>query len=407
MTRRDFLSSSPIFAAAGFVAFWFLAMLWNWAIDPLNPKLKIRSADSLAGVEKPKPAPLSIETLWSGQAQKIYSANFGRMLPPLVLAVRAKNQFLYSLLGVAGSNGIIIGENGQLFELPYVDEYCGRGAPPDVKRIEFWADSIREIQDRVEKAGKAFVYLITPSKAAQYSEYLPAKMNCQARANGATDKLSPFRAALDARAIRYVDAASLIHAAKPHYSIDLFPRGGTHWNMLGAAIGAQQVIRVLDDAKRVSSPLGPFEFTYDVDKEARLSDRDLLDLLNLLWPDPHYPAPIVNVSRSGAACAGAPHVIEMGGSFMHGINFLWERAACAPLVEHWFYFRRGDGFGVWRLDIPAGDTSVYAGRPMPTNLADVPESIRRADIIFLEENESVISAMKQVEDLRNAAATLK
>jgi len=407
MSRSGLLRSSPIFLVAGLIGFFFLVVPWNWAIEPFYPKLKIRSADaSLAGVAKAETVPLSVEALWSGQTQKVLSNNFGRLLPPFAFAVRARNQFLYSVFGAAGSSGLIIGKGEQLFELAYVDEFCGRVAPPDMKRIELWANAIRDIQDRIDAAGKVFIYLITPSKAAQYPEYLPARLNCPARANGAADKLSAFRSALDARNIRYFDAAGLIHSSKAECPVDLFPRGGTHWNMLGAAFATQKIIQKIDDARRDLS-LGSFEFNYKVASEARLFDRDLLDLLNLLWPDPHYPAPAVDVARSGGTCSRAPHLVEMGGSFLHEINILWEHAGCAPSVEHWFYFKRGDSFGTWRFEIPSADTSVGLGRQVSDDLADIPASIRRADIVLLEENESNISTMKQVKDMRYGAAALK
>lgn len=406
MKRRSLLRNSPIFLVAGAIAFFFLATLWNFAVEPFFPKLKLRSADaSLAGISKPEPVPLSLDALWSGQTQKIVSNNYGRLLPPFALAVRARNQFLYSVLGAAGSGGLLVGKGDELFELFYVNEFCGRGAPPDMKRIEAWANTIREIQDRFDAAGKLFIYVITPSKAAQYPEYLPAKWNCPARANPALDKIGPFRSALDARKIRYVDAAGLIHSSKSNYPIDLFPRGGTHWNMLGAAIATQKIIHALDEAGR--DQLGPLGFNYEVAMEARAFDRDLLDLMNLLWPDPHYPAPVVEIARAASTCVRPPHLVELGGSFLHEINILWEHAACAPSVDHWFYFKRGDGFGIWRFEIPSGDTSVGLGRQAPDNPADIPASIGRADIVLLEENESSISTMKQVGDLYDATAALK
>jgi hypothetical protein len=407
MSRHALLRSSPIFAVAGFVAFWFFATIWNLAIEPFSPKLKIRSADSsLVGMAKAEAVPVSFDALWSGETQKTLSNSFARWLPPFPLAVRVRNQFLYSVFGAAGSSGIVVGKGEQLYQREYISEFCARGAPPDLKRIDSWADKIRDIQGRVEASGKVFVYVITPSKAVQYPEYLPTGLNCPARSNGALDKLRPFRAALDARSIRYVDAAGLIRTSKANYPVDLFPRGGTHWNMLGAALAAQKLVNALDEARRDLS-LGAFEFDYRMESEAKSSDRDLLDLLNLLWPDPHYPAPFVHVARSDGACAHPPHVVEMGGSFLHQINILWEQTGCAPSVDHWFYFSRGSSFGTWRLEIPAGDTSAGGGRRVSDDLSAQPESVRRADIVLLEENESNISTMKQVGDLDDAVTALK
>jgi alginate O-acetyltransferase complex protein AlgJ len=407
MPTRGLLRNSPVFAVAGFIAFWFLATLWNFAIEPFYPKLKIRSADSsLSGMAKAEAIPMSLDAVWTGRTQKSLSSNFGRLLPPFPLAVRSKNQFLYSAFGAAGSSGLVVGRGDQLFQWDYIRDFCERGGPLDQKRIDQWADSIRDIQDRIEASGRAFAYVITPSKAAQYPQYLPEGLRCPPRADANSDKLRPFRAALDKRGIRYIDAARILRASKANYPIDLFPRGGTHWNMLGAALATQNIVKALDEGKR-DLDLGAFAFNYRIESEAKSFDRDLLDLMNLLWPDAHYPVPAIDVVRSETKCPRAPHVVELGGSFLHEINILWENADCAPSVDHWFYFKRSDGFGTWRFDIPAADTSVGLGRERQSDLSDLPESVRQADIVLLEENESNISTMKQVGDLRNAAAALK
>ena len=138
-----------------------------------------------------------------------------------------------------------------------------------------------------------------------------------------------------------------------------------------------------------------------------LTDRDSLDVFNLLWPDPHYPVPVVEVERSDGKSARAPHLVELGESFLYELNFLWQRSTCAPSMEYWFYFTWEIGFGITRMEIAAGDTSVYMGTPVATNLADLPASIQRADIVLLEENESVISMMKELGDFRDAVEALR
>ena len=184
-------------------------------------------------------------------------------MPALALALRSKNQFLYSDFGVAGSKGLVVGKDGQLFQSSYIREFCGRDIAPEPDKIKSWADSIREIQGRAEAIGKGFIYVITPSKAAQYPEYLPAKPACRALVNGQTNKLAAFRAVLDARAVRYVDTTSIVGSAKARFPIDLFPRGGTHWNMLGASVVLKEVIHSLYVAER-NLTMGLFNFTYAV-----------------------------------------------------------------------------------------------------------------------------------------------
>ena len=51
---------------------------------------------------------------------------------------------------------------------------------------------------------------------------------------------SPCTAGCSTKAgINIVDAATLVAEARHKYPISMFPRGGTHWNMLAAALAAQ------------------------------------------------------------------------------------------------------------------------------------------------------------------------
>jgi len=77
MARR-FLERLPIFACAGFVAFLFLANLWNFAVERDWPKLRIRSAQPLNGVAKIEPAPWTLKAFLAGETQHAVSMNLGR-----------------------------------------------------------------------------------------------------------------------------------------------------------------------------------------------------------------------------------------------------------------------------------------------------------------------------------------
>jgi alginate O-acetyltransferase complex protein AlgJ len=276
-----------------------------------------------------------------------------------------------------------------------VDEFCGRKGAFDFARINVWADSIREIALAIEARGKKFVYLVSPSKAAQYPQYLPQGLKCPALTNGAGEKLAPFRAALEAHHIRYVDGAGLIGAERGHYPIELFPRGGTHWNLLGAALSVREISRVTD-----GSLLGKFEFDWKEASEAQGADRDLLDLLNLLWPDAHYPTAIIERRGEAGRCERAPRVLALGGSFLREINIAFAQAPCPPEIDYWFYMRtESNDFDLVRFHNSPGDVSN--GERMQGGLEALGASVARADIVLLEENESTISTMKQVRNLRD------
>lgn len=400
--RLLFFRRLPIFGCAALLVALFAINVWNFLVWSEWPKLRIRSAEPLRGVPPPPPAPWSVEAFLAGETQKAVSAAIGQLQPVFPPAVRIRNQFLYSVLGVSGAPDVAIGRDGRLFETAYIDEFCARGAAPDPAFIDAWASRLRAIQDAVEAKGKDFVYLITPSKAAVYSRYLPEKLNCPSLARGSIDKLSPYRAALDARGVAYVDAASLILATAPSYPIDLFSPVGTHWNGLGAAIAARELTRRLKNGK--SAALPPYDFDWMKREEATGADIDLLRLLNLLWPDRRHPVASV-VGRSARACEKPPQVFAVGGSFLIEVLARLTEAPCGARVDYWHYIKgeRPGEFRRWRQLAERAEDFALPIEESAAPDAEFSRGFAGAEVVFLEENESVIGEMGQVPDLLAAA----
>lgn len=401
MKRNLVIVRLPIFACAGLILSLFVVNLWNFAVGRDWPKLRIRSAEPLFNMPAPKPAPWSLDAFLDGETQKAFSASLGQTMPVFPLAVRAKNQFLYSLFDASGASNLVIGKEKQLFERFYVREFCDRSGVFDQNVVEAWADRINEIRKSVEAKGKRFIYLITPSKAARFSRYLPANLYCASLANGTTEKLAPFRAALDLRGVAYVDGASLMTKAASEYPIDLFPRGGTHWNYLGAAIVSRELAQALNKAGE-ASPFPIYEFEWKQRDEALGTDRDLLNLLNLIWPDVKYPTADV-AGQSSRNCARTPELFAVGGSFLVQIVTNLAAAPCGTSIDYWHYVHSvKEPFGRFRVEKIAGVAQFSEESSRGTD--DFAKDFAKAEIVLLEENESVISEMAQVADLLAAAS---
>lgn len=403
MTRRRLLLQRlPIFGCAAFLGVMLLINVWNFFVSTDWPKLRIRSDSPLWGVGAPKPAPWTLDALISGETQKAVSSRMGQLQPVFPLAVRIRNQFLYSALGVSGAPDLVIGRDRQLFEKAYVDEFCARGAPPEPAFLDAWATRLRDIQNRVEAMGKRFHYVITPSKAARLSSALPAHVACLSMARGAAEKLAPYRAALDAHGVAYVDGAALMTQAAPQYPIDLFPRGGTHWNYLGAAIATQALTRELN--KHGPSPIRPYEFEWSIAPEAEGTDMDLLRLLNLLWPDRRYPTARI-YGRYAGPCDKTPKIFAAGGSFLIEMLANLVTASCPVSVDYWHYVRDdAGGFRRWRRLVENMDGFEHDLDPARETDADFAGGVYGADVVLLEENEKAIGHMGQVPDLLAAAS---
>lgn len=390
----------PIFGCAGFIAFLFLANLWNFSVERDWPKLRIRSASPLAGVAKPKPAPWTLDAFLSGETQKSVSTNLGRMSPVFPISVRAKNQLVFSLFGGSAAPGVAIGRNGQLYEQLYIDEFCARDGGFDPSRLGAWSSALRDIQDMAQARAKSFVYLISPSKAARYAEDLPTSAPCAARAMTMPEKLAPYRAALDEAHVRYVDGAALIAAEKSKQAIALFPRGGSHWNSVGGALAMRDVTRALP-----ASPIGVLDFMSAPAPEAIGTDRDLLDLLNLLWPDAHYPTAAIGRAGEKRDCARAPQLLALGGSFLHQVLAAATLAPCPPQIDYWFYMRTENNtieLGHYRR--APGDSSN--GERVAATSEQLDENLAGADVVLLEENEAGLATTNQVHHLVEALRRL-
>lgn len=398
---RTFLTRLPIFGCAGFIAFLFLANIWNFAVERDYPKLRIRSAAPLAGVARPKPTPWTVEAFLSGETQKAVSINLGRALPVFPISVRAKNQLIFSLFGKSAASGVVIGRNGQLYEQFYIDEFCARGGAPDLAHIDQWAQDIRDIQDMTEAAGKRFVFLVSPSKAARLPEELPPEAVCAARATTMPAKLPSYLSALQAKGVHFVDGAGFISANRKAYPIPLFPRGGTHWNYLGAALVYREIAHVI-----AAPAVADYNFEWSVPPQATGTDRDLADLMNLLWPDLSYPtAAVARASAPPEGCGAGGRLLALGGSFVHEILATAAHAPCPPTIDYWFFMRTEDNtveLGHYRR--PPGEDGN--GERREVGPAALNENLRDADVVLLEENESKIGTMKQIGELRAALRAL-
>ena len=325
----------------------------------------------LAGVQRPvmQPTPTAAD-IWSGAFQRRYTAYFGQHVPLLAWAVALKNQLYFSVLHQSGTPGVIIGKHMQLFEPEYIDEYCSRNSAAILAGAEPWAIDLAQLQRWYAEQGRVFIYVVTPSKAAMEPQYIPGR--CRSPPSDRDALLPGWNAMLDRHGVRHVDAAGLVGAAQPNYPFAMFPRGGTHWNEVAAALATQAVVRAADRAS-----LPPFAFTWHMAAPDDVA-RDLTDLLNLpsVRLDDQVPAVDIQSSKPAEPCR-PPNIGMVGGSFTFEIVWTLMRLPCPPAVAFYPYFN------LMYAAFP-GDVRVPVD---PAQRED--ELLRRADIVVLEENEQV------------------
>jgi alginate O-acetyltransferase complex protein AlgJ len=392
-----FFAKAPIFASATLIGFLFLVNMWNFAVERDWPKLKIRSAEPLNGLSSEKPIPWTLDAFLSGETQHAVSNHLGRASPLFPVSVRLKNQLLYSFFGVSGAPNLSIGRDGELISSEYIKEFCARGATPPQEKLDAWAGDIGEIGARAAALGKSFVYLISPSKPAYEPSWLPAGMSCPALAHPqAAEKLAPYTAALAARGVPFLDAQALLREERAHYPIDLFPRGGIHWNLLGAALAMREITSKWS-AQPAGSPIGDFAFDWRERDIATGTDKDLVELLNLFWPPVRYPT--ASIERRGPAptCPKTPRLLMVGSSFLRELIVVASQAPCPPTIDYWFHVQAEGRSELARYITKSGE--IGNGERVPADPAELAQSLAEADAVVLEEIALNLSTTRQVGNL--------
>jgi alginate O-acetyltransferase complex protein AlgJ len=368
----------PLAIGASLLVISWFYLTWNTTVGELLPALRFRTKATLAGIVEEAGPILSLDTVLKGTYQQWISVSIGKLSPIFKPAISWKNQIYFSLLGTIGSSNVVIGKEQQLFEVGYLNEYCSRDLEKLHEQDEAWAPRIRQVQDYFESRGKVFLYIITPSKVAQNPQYIPDGYTCPAAAKDRSDKLLVYDDILDRHGVHFIDTASDLAAAREEYGISMFPRGGIHWNSLATALGTQKVIAAVN-AQRPEPLLAPFSFTWRISYTPRGIDRDLLDLMNLRYPDTHYPVP--ELVYQSDPLPGACHpvaITEVGGSFLDGLNSTLQKLACPPDITDWFYWDN-------KLMHYANEHRVT----LPIDAQARRRSLLDADVVILEENESL------------------
>jgi alginate O-acetyltransferase complex protein AlgJ len=386
MARSGLLQAAARFALIGFLLLLPAVTLWNSLIPPPNLGFYILS---LAGVTADLPLTLSARSIIDGDFQKAIASRVAAKIPVRPLLIRLNNQFLYSLFHEIRPRTIAEGAGGELFEVSYLADYCSRKEADAQTYAERMIPILRDIQSFYRARRAVFVYAISPSKVAAMPEYFVGTMPCPSSVATRQRSNAEYAQRLRDAGIATLDMASLVRDARPAFPIALFPRGGTHWNDLGAAIATRAIIDAVN--QQVSGqPLQSFGLNYTILREPLGSDRDLINLLALLFPPVSYAVPKLTFN---AECSKTPTSVVpaaiVGTSFMHQpVEFL-ERGACMSDLRFYFYLKNALLGGL-----------PYRAFKWGLDAADLAQ-LRDMKILVLEENESIIGRSGYAQALRD------
>ncbi len=395
MSRPSFAHPMVRAAFCVFLLALPLCSAWNLAVAPNHPALAIKIGPKLGGVTRDAAVILSWSSLRDGSFQKAVASRVTDAMPMRPLLIRINNEIRFSLFGELTAPQVVRGANGQLIERSYLEEYCAR---TEAQPAAFAADIIPkllDIQNYYRSHGGIFLYLVTPSKAADLPEDFVDRVPCPSTPAARAEFVPRYVSLLRHAGIDVVDTASLIHSLKGTYEVELFPQGGVHWNDIG---GARAVTAIVEDINRQAGRqiVPPFTFTYSLSGVTSGVDRDLADLLNVLFPPLAYLTPKVKFQPS-AQCAVSPaRLIDaaiVGSSFSHLPGQILLEDNCLSRLNVYYYMRLGR----------------FGGPPyheLQRNLTDVDLlRLRDAKLMIVEENESFVARTGYVNELRKIVTT--
>ncbi len=345
------------------------------------------------GVTAPPQPVFSVANLLDGKWQQALGRTIGMKQPFFPLAVRVRNQVLYSVFGLSGTPTVVLGNGGQLVATFYLDAYCTINLPNYLQTEPAWIAKVRRMQDFFEARGQTFLYVITPSKLAQYPAYLPPGMPCPSTPADRAGIVPAQIALMQNAGVHMADTTQVLRDNHKNYPFTLYPRGGAHWNDVGAAIGAQTIEAALDRTRGDNS-FPPFTFSWVLGPKPDAWDTDLATIMNLFTPLNHYQTPVVTVHEPSAPACKKLSVVIVAGSFMEQIGPLLSRSPCvAQVVQYFYWSHRRD---VWVNGADSFDVQNNA----QIRTAD----LLHADIVLYEENESFFGKSQHGADLYNWVA---
>ena len=339
----------------------------------------IKISRGLDGMTKRETIPWSETAMLDGRTQAAIAHSIGQSMPLYQDAVRLRNQWFYSVLGTSPIPGVLLGRDHELLELPYAEDWCSRNIATWRPGALQWAASIRRMQDLVEARGHTFLYLLTPSKVAQYPGFLPQNYSCPAPLADQTGLVPEWVGLLREAGVHLADTTATLAAARPDYPFALFPPGGTHWNAVGAALAMQRMLLELDRL-RPAHGYAPFQFTWHMEPRATGSDVDLARLTNLFSHPWAVPVPAVSFKPAPPPpVCRAERVVVVGGSFGHAAVATQPVLPCGVSVTEYEY---------WHITTVTWEGGDY--RLHPVDPAQRDAAVRSADVLIYEENEEIL-----------------
>jgi SGNH hydrolase-like domain, acetyltransferase AlgX len=311
-------------------------------LPTLQHSLNILPSTTLVGKETDPPRANWSSADWlDGSFQEQYSKRRDTRLGLRDYLIKTYNQLHYSLFHrITSTTGtdVVIGKGNWLYEKVYIAKH-NTASKDDGSLVEARVQRLRNLQDQLEGLGITFVFVIAPSKAELYSEYIPDRLMKDQLAPGVTTDYQQTRASLERNGVHFVDCHTLFQEEKRDKDYQLFGPSGVHWNKYGAYLAWKNLAPLVNNQLKV--PLQIPTLDRIESRPSEPVEADLGGILNL-W-DSDFTSPVTDYpvfAVQSTEITEKPSLLIIGDSFLFTLVDIVKRANLATDVDAWYYFRR-------------------------------------------------------------------
>ena len=294
--------------------------------------------------------------------------------------IRLYNQIQFSLFKMTTQTPII-GKNDDIFFIEYLTIECNFGSTSfgstrydfsnskNYKNLKEYVRHLENVQNKLQKIGKQFLFYTTPSKATQHFNNIPLKYRLKKQ----SDYITPYyylKELLSNTSINYIDSRDFLSTdGTPD-----FYNTGIHWARPIEQRVSQAIVENLSERSNKKLPrivLGELKSSDLPIKR----DADVYNLVNMIQ-NPHG-AYYEYEAQVKAECESLPNFLIQGGSFAEGF-YVFDYAGYTKQSYKFFYgreLRNNDGT----------KTEIKKWKEMPFE-----EILDNVDYVIVELNESVI-----------------
>ena len=295
---------------------------------PLKPLTDFASLKLFGQTISAKTPNFDLGSIFSGQTQSdlgLWIAE--RMGLPREFYIRLNNS-LDLLLGRSSNPNVLVGKDYELYTAEMLRDLC---LPAQTAFVTEMASGLKRAQDFLAGQGKAFVFVISPNKAAIEPTNVPDY--CRQRSDDRA--YTRLVAALTIAGVHHVDTEALARLSVSTGMPSWFGKYGQHWNDVGQFYAARAVIDNISE--QLKTKIGTLQIdSMWIDTQPLGDEADTGLLSNFLFPL-HPVSPHLKITLSGDR--SPMRLLIVGTSFAGGLINSFLKVNLTQKITLYNYFK--------------------------------------------------------------------